>query len=169
MKSALLITVLASICLLSNAADIPVYPNFNVQKLAGTWYRIADVVKGKERTNTKPIDDVVEPSEEGDMVLRMRYIQDGKCKVTPVHLSHTDKPGIFTIPASNEIVHMVDVRYESYHIVHVEQNGTYSLYLLSRKRKVANNVRRKFKTLAKTLGFDVNHIINVRLADSCPK
>ncbi|KAL8174229.1 UNVERIFIED_CONTAM: hypothetical protein K2H54_040644 [Gekko kuhli] len=167
MKAILLIILLASICLLHARADItdvPVHPDFDAQKLAGTWYPIAVVLKNREPVNTIPLDDVIEPSAEGDLVLKMRYIKDGECQVTDVEVMHTDQPGVFTVPATSETVRMVDVDYESYHIVHVVVNDSYSMYLLSRKRKPLRGVKKIFRKLAKTLGFDVDQITYENLA-----
>ncbi|XP_015272269.1 PREDICTED: epididymal secretory protein 4-like [Gekko japonicus] len=167
MKTTLLIILLASIYLLharADVTDVPVYPDFDVHKLAGIWYPIAVVLKNREPVNTIPIDNVVEPSDAGDLVLKMRYIKDGACQVTDVNVVHTDQAGVFTVPATSETVRMVDVDYESYHIVHVVVKDSYSLYLLSRTREPSDDVKTKFKELAETLGFDVNKIIYENLA-----
>ncbi|XP_060107331.1 epididymal secretory protein 4-like [Heteronotia binoei] len=171
MKAALLIILLASICLLHAAADtdsVAVFPDLDIQRLAGTRYPTAFVLKNKEPANIIPYDDVIEPSGEGDMVLKMRYLKNGICKMTEINVVHTNQPGVFKVPSTNETVHMVDVDYESYHTVHVIRDNSYSMYLLSRTREASDDVKTKFKNLAVSLGFDVNQISDERLAESCP-
>ncbi|XP_060106587.1 epididymal secretory protein 4-like [Heteronotia binoei] len=167
MKAALLIILLASICLLHAAADsdsVAVFPDLDIQKLSGTWYPTAYILKNKKAENIIPFDDVIEPSGEGDILLKLRYVKDGNCEVTELDVVHTDQARIFRVPVTSETVHIVDADYESYHLVHVIRDDSFSLYLLSRTRETSEDVKTKFKNLAVTLGFDVNQAVYDHLA-----
>ncbi|XP_060107329.1 epididymal secretory protein 4-like [Heteronotia binoei] len=175
MKAALLIILLASVCLLPAGAEdtriddiqIPVFPNFDVQKVAGTWYRIANVLRNRDPMTVISFDDVLEPTAEGNLIFIMRYVEDEVCKTTKVEALHTNQPGIFTVSTSNETITMMEVDYESYYFVLVRGKNIYGMYLLSRTREASDDVRTKFKNLAVSLGFDGNQISDERLAETC--
>ncbi|KAL8174225.1 UNVERIFIED_CONTAM: hypothetical protein K2H54_040566 [Gekko kuhli] len=171
MKAALLIILLASIYLLHVRADIPHVP-IDFEEFAGTWYPLAYVFKNMEPLNIIPLEDVVEPSGGGDAVLTKRYIKDGICQVTEHKVVHTDQPGVFKISDTSKVIHVVDVDYKSYHIIHIEENNAYRLYLsreiqwqcTGRTRESSEDMKTKFREFAETLGFDVNQIVYAHLA-----
>ncbi|XP_060107330.1 epididymal secretory protein 4-like [Heteronotia binoei] len=176
MKAAFLIILLASVCLLHAGAEdtrtddnkIPIFPSFDVQKVAGTWYRIAVALRNIEPMKVISFDDILLPTDTGDLIFIMRYVVDEVCKAATIKVLHTDQPGVFTVPATNETIKMVDVVYKKYYIVYVQGKNSNSMYLLSRKREVSDDIMTKFKDAAVSLGFDVNQISNEQLAESCP-
>ncbi|XP_060106586.1 epididymal secretory protein 4-like [Heteronotia binoei] len=163
MKAALLISLL----FYAGADDIeetniPEVPNLDVHRLAGTWYPTAFVHKNKEPEDVIRFANQLEVTGEGDVILRMKYIKDETCQSININVVHTDKPGVFQIPATGASLYVVDTDYYTYHTVYIARHDSYSMFLSSRARGVS-----QFRKLAKSLGFDESQIVYDQLADSC--
>ncbi|XP_077162692.1 epididymal secretory protein 4-like isoform X2 [Paroedura picta] len=171
MKAAPLIFLLASVCPFHAGADlsaVPVFQNIDIQKLAGKWYPVANTVETTQSKNSVPFENSLEPCNAEDMLFKMRRIKNGRCEIVEALVQHTSEPGIYTIPLTQETVRFMHVEYESFFMVHITRNDVYNLYLESKTRRPSRKVKRKFRKLARTLGFDVNRITYANLADSCP-
>ncbi|XP_077162457.1 lipocalin-like [Paroedura picta] len=168
MTALLLIIALTSIFLLHAGADIPIQPDFNIQKIAGKWYHIALVMDKVEESPTTPSIQVVVPSSNGDLLFKYTSKKEGKCETHDVLLTHTDQPGKFLSSDKTNTLRIVEVNYESYYMLHIEMQKGAALHLYTRKPKGIAQERKKYKTRAKSMGFKGRHIQTLSRTDLCP-
>ncbi|XP_032996116.1 epididymal secretory protein 4-like [Lacerta agilis] len=141
------------------SADIPVHPNFDPQKTVGKWHPIGMASKLPELTEyeqkVSPMDHTVVVLDGGDVKLTAYYM-DGVCKEVSHVLKHTDKPGIFEFPGGN--VHIMDIDYENYIIMHVKKVDHEAMFLSARGSEVGDDIKEKFKKLVLEQNIPEAHI-----------
>ncbi|XP_054853230.1 lipocalin-like [Eublepharis macularius] len=167
MKCLMFSAALAIVYWLDFGVGVPVKPDFDLQQFAGKWYAIAIVKTRGPPESILVLDHIVEPLPNGDMLMQAQIPSKDKCKEENIHLSHTDRAGIFTTE-KERVLSVVEASYESYYILSIETPKNGVLQLFARKPDVPTMVENMYLSRAQSLGFKIKFIINFNTMDRCP-
>ncbi|KAL8174231.1 UNVERIFIED_CONTAM: hypothetical protein K2H54_040663 [Gekko kuhli] len=168
MRGALLIVVLTSVCVLQAGSDVPIQPDFDIQQFSGKWYPIALVMDRERLKNIEVLDNIAQPSDNGDLLLRVHYYQDGACGTNDIQFLQTDEPGKFTIAGGLSTMRIVEIDYSSYCIFHIEAAGSNILHLYSREPQVSDAVKEKYMNHITSMQFPADNIHYEKRTGECP-
>ncbi|XP_020664827.3 lipocalin-15 [Pogona vitticeps] len=160
-------------------AEVPVQPDFDLEKFSGTWHIMAAVsncpIFQSMRDTMTTSAAIVKPLPNGDMHLMVGYPIAGECKKVGMLLKKTDWPGHFT----NEENGRKDIRvmatdYETHGFLYYfkevpgEPSST-TLQLLTRGPEATPEMMEKFKEHYHNLGLTDDLMVALPESDVCAK
>ncbi|XP_042333755.1 epididymal secretory protein 4-like [Sceloporus undulatus] len=160
----LLSLTLAWLCSVGADTNVPVVENLDVQKLAGKWYPI---ITAKREFMPRPnYAYTIEPSENGDILLKVEIPRFGTCKIQKVVL-HTVSPSVFSMDEGLTTIRIVDTDYDTYLIIHFTSEKLVYLNLQGRQKDVLDHVKRKFMAFVEKLEFNPERLFYRHDMDLC--
>ncbi|XP_048368090.1 epididymal secretory protein 4-like [Sphaerodactylus townsendi] len=156
MKSVLLLN---AAILVHAGVNIPVQPNFDVRKITGRWYPIAVVLANAITFPGEPAanEDVV-PLANGAILVTNSFMRNGICTKYALIFDPSHQPGKFLTQDRSSTLRMVEVKYNSHYILHVQMKNSAALHLNTRKLNGIDAMKNTFKQRAASMGFSVDDI-----------
>ncbi|NWR80293.1 LCN15 protein, partial [Centropus unirufus] len=160
---------LTLLCLGQAVAQVPVQPDLQTEKLAGTWHLVAIVsncpvfLKMKDGMKSATITNSFTP--EGNLSMKLVWPMLDKCQEFDLSFQQSGQPGHYTGMSAQEKkdLSVVETDYSSYVITYeLQQSGqepSTSLQLLTREKDVSPELLQKFKQL-----FSAVHLTEDMLA-----
>ncbi|XP_070614498.1 epididymal secretory protein 4-like [Erythrolamprus reginae] len=144
MKLLLGTLVLGGVCWLGATLDILSMPNFDKEKVVGTWYPLAYINIGKKNPQF-----TVKVTASG-VAFSFKLLDQGKCKKKTIRLKQQGGPGTFE-GRGNFSTLILDTDYSTYLITYFGQEDTY-LKLAGRKPTISSDLEVKFRKVADSVG-----------------
>ncbi|NXW56192.1 LCN15 protein, partial [Eurystomus gularis] len=163
MKVMLPSLALALLCLLQAGAEVPVQPDFNTEKFAGTWHLAAAVsncsvfLKMKDGMKSSII--TVSFTPEGNLAMKLVWSLLDKCQQFELLLQRGRQAGHYmgTSVQEKRDLRVMETDYSHYAIMHEvqhsEQKPRIALQLFTRDQEVSPQLLQKFEELIPTMGL----------------
>ncbi|NWX15560.1 LCN15 protein, partial [Aegotheles bennettii] len=155
--------VLALLCLLRAAADVPVQPGFSAQKFAGTWHVTAAVsncsVFLKMKDGMKSSITTISFTPEGNLAMKLLWPLLDKCQKFELLFQPGGQAGHYVGTSEQEKrdLRVVETDYGHYAIVHqLQRSGqepSAGMQLLTREQDASPQLLQRFKELIPTVGL----------------
>ncbi|XP_069729251.1 lipocalin-15-like isoform X2 [Phaenicophaeus curvirostris] len=169
--------VLALLCLLQAGAEVPVQPDFETEKFAGTWHIAATAsncpvfLKLKDGMKSSTVTASFTPV--GDLSMKLVWPMLDKCQRFDLLFQPSGQSGQYTAAEEKRDLRMVETDYSSYAIVYqLQQSGqgpSTSLQLLMREEDASPELLQKFKQLLPTVGLTEDMLVILPKTDQCSK
>ncbi|KAK9392239.1 ficolin-1-like [Crotalus adamanteus] len=157
--------LLAGVCSLGDATNIPVMANFDNQRIAKAWYPLLSIPTGQLRSvQFHPFQLVAQPN--GNLKYRIRVTKNGRCGTEDVMLNKQSQPGdyVTSVPST---LRFVETDYNTYFIAYITRgsgNLDTFLALAGTQPNVTPALETKFRTVANSLGVTGGILHSVLLA-----
>ncbi|NXL90371.1 LCN15 protein, partial [Alectura lathami] len=155
--------VLALLCLLQAGAEVPVQPNFDTEKFAGTWHVSAAVsncpVFLRMKDSMKSSVATISFTPEGHMTMEAVFPVQEECQKVKMQFQQSGQAGHYTSTEKQEKkdVRVVDTDYEHYAIVYTLRDGdqehSTTLQLYTREHDMSPHLLQSFKELSHSMGL----------------
>ncbi|XP_060107284.1 beta-lactoglobulin-1A/1C-like [Heteronotia binoei] len=132
MKGGLFVGLSALVCQILAQVKIPSVQDFDVKKFAGQWYLIAMVMDEVVIEDAVNVGTTATPVGSRDVLLNIVLLKNDNCTSEKVNLMQTLQPGVFKVTGCDITIHMVEVDYGSYHILHFTTVNNRILHLYSK-------------------------------------
>ncbi|XP_018966885.1 prostaglandin-H2 D-isomerase-like [Cyprinus carpio] len=182
MKNIALESIFLLMLLTDIHASVQPQKNFDLQRFAGRWYRVAlaydspGFVRYRSRLTISM--GTVEPKENGNVNMTMWSVSSSGCYSKVYIYKKTSVPGVFTYYSTRhrrvKDVTVVDTNYTEYALVlkHKKFNKDFTqVALYGRTKKLRADVMEKFRAYATAQGFPKDSILTPPAADfleNCP-
>ncbi|NXF10210.1 LCN15 protein, partial [Smithornis capensis] len=177
MTAALPSLVLALLCLLQAGAEVPVQPDFDAEKFAGTWHVTATAsncsIFLKMKDGMKSSTTTISFTPEGDLAMKLVWAMCVSVLLATVPCCLT---GHFwgLLPAQEKRdLFVMETDYSHYAIVHeTHQSDTEpstALQLLTREQDVSPQLLQKFTELIPTMGLTEDMLAVLPKSGECPE
>ncbi|XP_039200899.1 epididymal secretory protein 4-like isoform X1 [Crotalus tigris] len=152
--------LLAGVCWLGDAVDIPVMPNFDIQRVAGNWYPLAYIVIEKPFPQY-----TLQAKPKGGLMYTFKSLENGQCKTRQLRFAKYQKLGKFKT-SSPTFGQIVDTDYETYMIIYLTRGLDTFLTLEGRQQNITPDLETKFKNVAASVGI-TGEVVPVVLKETC--
>ncbi|NWR65003.1 LCN15 protein, partial [Bucorvus abyssinicus] len=168
---------LALLCLLWAGAEVPVQPDFNTEKFAGTWHVAATVsncsrfLKMKDGMKSSIV--TISFTLEGDLAMKLVWPLLDRCQKFELLLQRSGQAGHYVGMSAQEKrdLHVMETDYSHFAIVHeLQQSGqkpTTALQLFTRERDVSPQLLKKFQELIPTTGLSQDMLAILPQSGEC--
>ncbi|XP_034960850.1 epididymal secretory protein 4-like [Zootoca vivipara] len=150
------------------SAGIPIYLDYDPQKTAGKWHPIGMASTLPELTDYEQkissMDHTVKVTGGGNLKFTTNYM-NGVCKVAAHKLKRTKTPGVFKFPKG--FVHMIDMDYGKYLIMHVKFSTHEAMFLSARGSDVGDDIKAKFRKLVLEQKYPKEYFTYFKNAEQC--
>ncbi|NXA09346.1 LCN15 protein, partial [Sapayoa aenigma] len=179
MTAALPSLALALLCLLRAGAEVPVQPDFNAEKFAGTWYVTATAsncsVFLKMKDGMKSSITTISFTPEGDLAMKLIWPLLDKCQKFELLFQQSRQAGHYMGTSAQEKrdLFVMETDYSHYAILHEahhsETEPSTALQLLTREQDVSPQLLQKFTELIPTMGLTEDMLTVLPESGECPK
>ncbi|KAM6902568.1 neutrophil gelatinase-associated lipocalin [Xenentodon cancila] len=179
MRTKVISVAMVMLCVMMVNADVKPQKDFNLQKFAGTWYRMGLAYDSPSfiplRDKVKASMGIITPLSNGNVNLTMWELTPVGCMTKMYQYNKTNVPGQFTYFSTRhnmvKDITVVNTNYTDYALVlkHKVFHREYTqVALYARSLRVRNEVIQKFKALALSQGFPRESILTPPPAENCP-
>ncbi|NXJ01273.1 LCN15 protein, partial [Psophia crepitans] len=167
--------VLALLCLLRAGAEVPVQPDFNTAKFAGTWHVAAAVsncsVFLKMKDGMKSSIATMSFTPEGELAMEFVWPTPNGCQKFELLFQQRGQAGHYVAAQEKRDLRVMETDYSHYAIMHeLQQNGqepSTSLQLLMREQDTSPDLLQKFKELIPTVGLTKDMLVILPKSGEC--
>ncbi|XP_068105066.1 lipocalin-like [Hyperolius riggenbachi] len=160
-------------------ADVPLQPDFQQDRIVGTWYGIGLASNSAwfqaKKQMLKMCTTVITPTADGNLDVVATFPKQDRCEKKSMTYIKTDLPGRFLSKSprygSDHVISVVESNYDEYTLMHTkktkgtEVNTIVSLF--SRSKDVRPELIKKFKDLALEYGLSSDNILVLPQTDKC--
>ncbi|KAM6243741.1 lipocalin-15-like [Porphyrio hochstetteri] len=169
--------VLALLCLLRAEAEIPVQPDFDTEKFAGTWYVVATAsncsVFLKMKDGMKSSIATISFTPEGNLAMNLAWPMLDKCQKFELLFQRSGQAGHYMAAQEKREICVMKTDYSHYAIMHQlqhnEQGTSVVLQLLMREQDLSAELLQNFKELLPSVGLTQDMLTIMLKSDQCTK
>ncbi|NXT75658.1 LCN15 protein, partial [Zapornia atra] len=167
--------VLALLCLLQAEAEIPVQPDFDTEKFAGTWHVVAAAsncsVFLKMKDGMKSSIAAISFTPEGNLAMNLVWPMPDKCQKFELLFQRSGQAGHYVAAEEKRDMRVMQTDYSHYAIVHQlqhnEQGTSAALQLLMREQDLSAELLQKFKELLPSVGLTQDMLTIMLKSSEC--